>query len=303
METIINIFIFIVLLFLYLHIQSQLRRNEDLEISEMDYSDNESLQEICELKQPLLFDYKPVNKEFFDAVTVDSLFTHESQDIKVKETSDENSDYILLPFRSANSLFISDTKSRYFSENNSEFIDETGHVAFFEDNNLYLKPAFNVNAKYDFIIGSGGATTPLRYHTCARKFLCVNSGKIHIKLTPWKSRKYLFPLKDYENYDFRSPVNPWTPQDEYANEMSKLKFLDFDVVSGYVLNIPPYWFYSIKLSDSKDNLVTTFTYDTAVSFLTNIPNYFMYYLQQSNITKIIKKPAKQIEADPVEEPV
>ena len=58
MDVLINIAIFIILLFLYLHVQNQLRRNEDLEISEIDYSDNENLQDVCELKQPLLFDYK-----------------------------------------------------------------------------------------------------------------------------------------------------------------------------------------------------------------------------------------------------
>ena len=63
MDVLINIAIFIILLFLYLHVQNQLRRNEDLEISEIDYSDNENLQDVCELKQPLLFDYKIANKE------------------------------------------------------------------------------------------------------------------------------------------------------------------------------------------------------------------------------------------------
>ena len=48
MEILINILIFILLFFLYLHIHNQLKRSEDLEISEMDYYDNENLQEICE---------------------------------------------------------------------------------------------------------------------------------------------------------------------------------------------------------------------------------------------------------------
>jgi len=290
MDVLINIAIFIILLFLYLHVQNQLKRNEDLEISEIDYSDNENLQEVCELKQPLLFDYKIANKEFMDKVTLDSLFSHGSQEVRIKETSDENLDYILLTFKSANSLLISDTKSRYFSENNGAFIDESGLSSLFEDNNMFLKPALTVNTTCDFIVGSGGATLPLRYHTNARKFLCANSGKFHIKMTPWKSRKYLHPHKDFENYDFRSPVNPWNPQDEFASDMSRLRFLEFDVYAGYVLYIPPYWWYSIKISDNNDTLITSFSYDSAVSFLTNLPNYGMYYLQQSNITKIMKKP-------------
>jgi hypothetical protein len=256
----------------------------------MDYQDNESLQEICNLKQPILFEYKPVNEDFFQAVTLDVLFQYPLQDVKVKESGDEKSDYVVLSFKSANSLIISDTKATYYSEGNKEFIEESGIGVDFEENNVYLKPPFTVNSKYDFIFGSRNCSLPLRYHTCARQFLGVNSGKIHVKMTPWKSRKYLHPFKDYENYEFRSPVNPWTMQDEYASDMARLRFLEFDVYAGYALYIPPYWWYSIKISDNNDTLVTSFSYDNAVSFLTNLPNYSMYYLQQSNITKIMKKP-------------
>lgn len=299
MEILINILIFILLLFLYLHINNQLKRSEDLEISEMDYYDNENLQEVCELKQPILFDYRPVNDEFFGAITLDNLFKHGSQEIKVKDSAEyfdenENPNYLYLSYDSANSLFISDGKGKYFSEKNGEFIDETALTGLFEENNVFLKPSFTVNSKYDFMIGSKNVILPLRYHTCARQFLCVNSGKIHVKMTPWKSRKYLNPIKDYEHYDFRSTLNPWTSDDE---NMTKLRFLEFDVHAGYVLYIPPYWFYSIKFSDSSENLVCRFSYDTATSFLVNVPNYSMYYLQQSNITKVLKIPTTMIQKD------
>jgi hypothetical protein len=279
---------------MYFHIHNQLKRNEDLEISEMDYYDNESLQEVCELKQPILFEYKSVNGEFFRDVNLDVLFSNRLQEIKIKDSSDYFSEegtpeYILFSYQSANSLLISDTKHRYFSENNETFIEETGIVNLFSENNLFLKPSFTINSKYDFIIGSANVALPLRYHTHARQYLCVSSGKVHVKMTPWKSKKYLYPIKDYETYEFRTRVNPWSPQSEYADEMSKLRFLEFDIYAGYVLYVPPYWWYSIKFTDSKDNLVTVFSYDNAASFTTNVPNYLMYYLQQSNITKTIKK--------------
>lgn len=299
MEILINILIFILLLFLYLHINNQLKRSEDLEISEMDYYDNENLQEICELKQPILFHYKPINEEFFGAITLDNLFKQGAQEIKVKDSAEyfdenENPDYLYLSYESANSLFISDSKGKYFSENNGDFIDETALSTLFEENNLYLKPSFTVNSKYDFIIGSKNVILPLRYHTNARQFLCVNSGKIHVKMTPWKSRKYLNPIKDYEQYDFRSTLNPWTSDDE---NITKLRFLEFDVHAGYMLYVPPYWFYSIKFSDSSENLVCRFTYDSATSFITNIPNYSIYYLQQSNITNVLKIPTSMLQKD------
>jgi hypothetical protein len=295
MDIIINIVIFLLIVFFYFHIHNQLKRNEDLEISEMDYYDNDSLQQVCELKQPILFEYKSINIDFFHDVNLDVLFSNSNQEIKIKDYSDyfnENKtpDFILLPYQSANSLMISDTKNRYFSENNQEFIEETGLTNIFSSNNVFLKPSFTVNSKYDFIVGSANVAIPLRYHTHARQYLCVNSGKIHVKMTPWKSKKYLHSVKDYDNYEFRSPVNPWTAQNEYADEMAKLRFLEFDIYAGYVLYIPPYWWYSMKFTDSKDNLVTVFSYDNAASFITNIPYYSLYYLQQSNITKIIKNP-------------
>ena len=70
MSTILNISIFIILFFFYIHITQQLKRSEDLEIYEMDYSSNENLQEICDIKQPVLFEYKSVTPSFFDALNV-----------------------------------------------------------------------------------------------------------------------------------------------------------------------------------------------------------------------------------------
>ena len=64
----------------------------------------------------------------------------------------------------------------------------------------------------------------------------------------------------------------------------KIKFLEFDVDNGYVLCIPPYWFYSIKYFDEYTQL-GEYNYNTLINCVANIPNYCMYYLQQSNISK------------------
>jgi hypothetical protein len=107
-------------------------------------------------------------------------------------------------------------------------------------------------------------------------------------MTPWKSTKYLYPIYDYENYEFRSPINVWNPQQKYMNEMDKIKFLEFDVVEGYVLNIPPYWWYSIKYSE-EPTLISGFTYNSVMNCLANIPNWGLYFLQQHNIKKRLTK--------------
>ena len=292
MSTIINISIFIILFFLYIHITQQLKRSEDLEIYEMDYSTNENLQEICDIKQPVLFEYRSVTPTFFESLTIDTLDTVQAPELKVKETQDYYRetptsedpaiDYVVLPFSSAHTLLTSDTNSRYFTENNEEAVDEAGLAALYRENDEFLKPYATAQTKYDLLFGSKSATTPLRYHTGYRHFLCVNSGKIQIKMTPWKSQKYLYPVYDYENYEFRSPVNPWKGQRKYLHEMDKIKFLEFDIVAGNVVYIPPYWWYSIKYSE-EPTLVTGFTYNSIMNCVTNIPNWTLYYLQQSNI--------------------
>ena len=53
-----NVLIFLLVLFIYIHITHQLKRSEDLEIYELDYTTNSHLQEVCDVKQPVLFELK-----------------------------------------------------------------------------------------------------------------------------------------------------------------------------------------------------------------------------------------------------
>jgi hypothetical protein len=295
MNTWIHIALFLIVLFLYIHIANQLKRSEDLEIYEMDYTDNAHLQEVCDIKQPILFEYKSHNTEFFQDLDMEKLLESGSQDIKIKDIEDyykeniDTVDYVVLPFQSAQTLTITDTNAKYFAENNDHFIEDAGLVSQFTTNDSFLKPAFTAQTKYDVCIGSKNAITPLRYHTYFRHFISVTSGKIRIKMTPWKSNKYLYPIIDYDNYEFFSPVNVWKPQKKYAHEMDKIKFLEFDVNAGYVLYIPPYWWYSIKYLEEPDTVVTSFTYNSIMNCIANLPKWVLYYLQQSNIKKRVTK--------------
>jgi hypothetical protein len=55
-EFIIFCFIFCIILFLYLHIQFHLKTHDDLEIYEIDQASKDKIEEICDLRQPVLFD-------------------------------------------------------------------------------------------------------------------------------------------------------------------------------------------------------------------------------------------------------
>jgi hypothetical protein len=146
--------------------------------------------------------------------------------------------------------------------------------------------------------GSKNTNTPMRYHINYRQFVYVHSGKIQVKMTPWKSKKYLKPIDDYENYEFRSPINIWNPQPEHLHEMDKLKFVEFDVNAGHVLYIPPYWWYNIKYVED-DSLLFGLTYNSIMNCIAHLPNWGLYFLQQQNI----KKKPTRVHPISLEEPV
>ena len=303
MDIFTSLFIFIIVLFFYIHITSQWKKSEDLEIYEMDYSTNVHLQEVCDIRQPVLFEFQSHAPDFFRRMPAESLTLYGSHDIKVKDTNDywkgdSPVDYIILSSQTFSNMMKTDTTGHYISENNDDLLEDSGMNHIYQTLDKHLKPDYAILSNYDYIIGSPKTCTPLRYHTNYRQFLCVNSGKIHIRMTPWKSSKYVHPIKDYENYEFRSPINVWNSHSAYASEMDKLRFLEFDVSAGNIIYIPPYWWYSIKFSEEPVTSICSFTYHSTMSCLANLPDLCTYYLQQQNITKKISKPMEPIMAPP-----
>ena len=289
-----HLIIFIIILVFYINIIHLLKTSEDLEIYELDYKDYDYFQEVCNLKQPVTFSYEDIHPDFINSIDKDFLDLKENNDIKIKEVPDyyseeiNNVDYFILPLKSYLTLIKSDTHGNYISEDNHFFIEESGSFELYQTNDDILQPKFSINKKYDLLCGSQNAHSTFKYHNNLRYYLITHSGKIKVKMTPWKSSKYLYPIKDYYNYEFRSPINIWKPQRKYFSEMDKLKFLEFELEKGQALYIPPYWWYSIQYT-SDDSIVSAFTYDTLTNYIANSKDIGLYYLQQSNTkTKISK---------------
>lgn len=289
--------LFIVLLFFYIHVTDQYKTGEDLEIYEMDYTNNNYLQTVCDVKQPVLFSYQTICPEFFENLVVSG------GDIQVKEVADywaseDTVDSITLSAESGISLMSTDTRSQYISENNEAFLVDSGIAGLYALHDEFLKPYFVCHTKLDMLMGSKRAYTPLRYHMDFRQYLIVQRGKVRVKMTPWKSKKYLYPIKDYENFEFRSPVNVWNPQQKYLHEMDKVKFLEFDVVSGDALFVPPYWWYSIQYIEP-GTIVSSITYRNVMNCLANSPEYILYFFQQQNtrtrIAKVLAVPEEKVD--------
>jgi hypothetical protein len=259
MEIIIGFFIFCLALFIYLHVQFHLKTSEDLEMYEVEQPSKDKLEEICDIRQPVLFDFdcQKIVDSSNKSYIVNNYNAFAVKIRNVKETDPNSELYIPLPLHAANKLFNEDTNSTYFSENNSEFLEETGVIKSLKYNDEFLRPYMVSNCNYDIMMGSANTCTPFRYEINYRNYYLLTEGSAQIKLAPPHSIRYLYPNYDYENFEFRSPVDPWSPQPKYTADFDKMKCLEFTLTPGKTLYIPAYWWYSIKFN--KNTSISCFT--------------------------------------------
>ena len=293
MKLIFSVFIFCLVLFIYLHINFHLKKSNDLEMYEIDQASKDKLEEICDIRQPVLFDFdnQPItdttNKKYI-------LDNYNAFDVKIRNVSDSGDDlYTLLPLHAATKLFDEDKTAVYLSENNSEFLQETGVDKNFRYNDAFLRPYMVSNCNYDVLLGSADVCTPFRYEINYRNFFLLTQGSAQIKMAPPHSIKYLYPNYDYENFEFSSPVNPWNVQPKYAADFNKIKCLEFTLLPGKTLFIPAYWWYSIKFAP--DTSISCFFYRTYMNNIAISPYIGLHALQIQNIKRNVVKKASIVE--------
>jgi hypothetical protein len=291
-------FVFCLVLFIYLHINFHLKTSDDLEVYEIEQGSKDKLEEICDLRQPVIFDFD--NSKIIEysnkTYLLDTYPAFELKIRNVKDTDYNSEIYIPLPLHSAAKLIKEDDSASYFSENNTDFLQETGAIKSFQYNDEFLRPYMVSNCNYDVLIGSPGTNTPFRYELNYRNYLLVTEGSITVKMAPPKSSKYLYTVYDYENFEFRSPVNPWSPEKQHSADFDKIKCLDVVLTPGKTLFVPAYWWYSVKFS--KDSSVSCFKYRTYMNNAAITPHIVLHALQLQNVKRdIAKKMNKEVNAD------
>ena len=60
-----------------------------------------------------------------------------------------------------------------------------------------------------------------------------------------------------------------------------MRFIEFDMTPGYVLHIPPYWWWSIQYVE-ENSVVVGFMYNTPLNMVANAGDWAKYYIQQFN---------------------
>ena len=283
MNVILKLLIFCIVLFIYIHVCFYLKTCDDLEVYEIEKFSKDKLEEVCDLRQPTLFNH---TIEYLDNLKQDNTSKiYSAFDIKIKNIAKDNGQ-VPLPLNNAIKLFNTEGV-QYISENNDEFLDETCLIKDYKANDALLRPYMVASCEYDMILGSENSVTPLRYDVNYRNFYAVIEGEVTIKMTPPKNSKYLYLEKNYENFEFRSPINPWDIQERYKKEFEKMQFLEVVLTRGKILFIPAYWWYTIKLN--KNAVLATFKYRTFMNNVALAPEFFMSFLQKQNIKHMVVK--------------
>ena len=291
MQQFFAILIFCIVLFLYLHIYFQLKTSNDLEVYEIEQPSKEKLEEICDLRQPVIFDYQ--NDSLLETCKLSQIVEHYGAfDVKlrnVKEADDNTDLHIPVTLKAALSILSGDKDAKYVSEKNGDFLEETGIIKNYKYNDAFLRPPMVSNCFYDFLTASQNTETLLQYSVNYRNFYLVTHGVVKIKLIPPKSARYLYPIEDYENFEFRSPLNPWAIQRQYKADYDKIKTLEIELVPGKIIYIPAYWWYSIKFMEPLSS-VCVFKYRTYMNTVAILPKLCMKTLQRQNTKReIVKK--------------
>ena len=268
---IVSILIFCIVLFIYLHINFHLKQSNDLEVYEIDQPSKQRLEEVCDIRQPTTFEY--YNEQLHAQLSYQAIhnmyraFDIHIRDVSKNTTANDDHDhdhdrtkkenendyvsYIPVPLKIAHEVLKNDTERKYISENNADFIEETGLIKTFQVCDEFLRPYMVSKCMYDILLGSENTVTPLRYNLNYRNYFVVTQGTIRLKLMPPKDARYLYPIMDYDILEFRSPVNPWKVQPEYQDDFDKIKTLEIELYQGMVVFIPAYWWYSIQLIGSE----------------------------------------------------
>jgi hypothetical protein len=284
MNIIYIVLVFCVVLFLYLHVFFHLKTSDDLEIYEIDNPSKEKLEEICDIRQPILFEY--ANERILEICQKNTILdSYGAFDVKIRNVKDtpkeETGLYIPIAYTNALTIVNEDTDKKYLVENNMEFLEETSIIKIFKYNDTFLRPYMVASCNYDFVMAGSGVQTPFKYELNYRNYILVTEGEIKLKLAPPKSSKYLYQEKDYENFEFISPINPWNVQPHYKADFDKIKCLNISMKKGQIIFIPAYWWYSIEFGENTS--MCTFKYKTYMNVVAITPHIIMNLLQSQNV--------------------
>lgn len=289
MNYFIFIFIFCIVLFLYLHIYHHLKISKDLEVYSIVNPTKEELEEICEIRQPVVFTMeKPI------CTDIDVEYIHKNYgafDINIinMEKKEDNSllYYDSVPFvfnEGIEFLKLDSNEKGFISMDNNDFLEETTLIKGFKQNDYFLRPPLVSKCEYDILMGSKNSVSKCVYDINYRNYIMCNDGRATIRVISPTYNKYMDHQNNYLDFEFYTPLNIWNIQSQYKNVFDKVKTMDIILNKGDIVYIPAYWYYSIRF-DNKITTLSTFKYRTYMNTMAILPELCIYMLQNQNIKR------------------
>lgn len=270
MNYLVSILTICTVIILYIHIVYQLKTSNDLELFELDTPSKIKLEEVCDLRQPLLF---PYSEENINQCTLSKCMEYKAFDVTVYDPSYN-------PFQSSLEKAIKLFDNKYITIHNADFLNETMISRYFSETDDYLRPPMVSTIVYDILFGGVGCSTRLEYSTYYRNYFYVSEGVVTIKLSPPRNNKYLDVKKNYAKEEYYSTIDVWKHVPE------KVKFLEIKVSKGQMLFLPAYWWYSIQFG--KNACVCTLQYKTVMNVIATLPDLCIGILQRQNTKTKLK---------------
>jgi len=288
MYILINIIVFILVLFIYLHIYSNIKTSNYLEIYEIDNVSKEKFEELCNIKQPILFNEIQLDENLLNKLKLENINNlYGNFDINLINKNEPNLN-VPININKCIELFNNDISNSYISENNSDFLEETTLNKVYDNLDIFLRPSGTCKIIYDIILGSKDTYSILKSSFYCRNYFLVNEGSIEVTLCTPNNYKYLHVDFENQNFENISKIDIYNVDDIYKKDFSKVKLLRVILNKNQLLQIPPYWFYSIKFIQENTELLS-FKYSTFMNMLSNLPKLCLKFLQDKNIKKILTK--------------
>ena len=270
----IAILIVCIIILFYIHLRDQFKTSNDLELYEIINPSRIELHELCDIKQPILFN----NDELFSlsGISYERLCNEYGKyEINIRETLNVDINNI----KNNELVFLSDglklvendmdcsSNKIFISENNNQFLIDTHLNTNLRKVDDLLRPNWTVKYNYDFIVGSMNFTSLLKSNIHCRYYIMVMDGEIELKLFPHINYKYLYDGMNTCENNFTSKINVWDVQDDMSDRLGKTVSMTVNVKKGQIFYVPSRWWYSYKFKVK--TMLYTANYLTFMNIISN----------------------------------
>jgi hypothetical protein len=266
---------FLIVLFVYIHIQFQLSHSSEREVYVLDVPVTIPIEEIFELKQPVIM---YLHDQSLIGELTKTVLTEQFPkfDMSVYDnTRDLTHAHILSSSSATTELFNDDKEGRYYTERNHGFTNTIPPNSIFKGivyKHQLLEPPLCSRKMHDIMFGSSNSMTSTQYSIMYRNIFTVTKGNLHVKMMhPDIAEEHKISVKpNYTDMSFFADgkIDLWGGKYDETIELV--------VKEGETISIPPYWLYSFRYED--ETFVTCSQFNSYMTEIATVQHTCLYWI-------------------------